>query len=124
MTTSTASDQVSLLSQTDGDDLSSARRVLGIEANALNSLAANLGENFILTIEVLSKIKGRVIISGMGNTSTMRSEAPLTTFGISVKPGVQFTKPPSLHTRLTRSRSPPHACAHMVRAISLVLAHS
>lgn len=68
MTTSTASDQVSLLSQTDGDDLSTARRVLGIEANALNSLAANLGENFILTIEVLSKIKGRVIISGMGKS--------------------------------------------------------
>ena len=68
MTTSTASDQVSLLSQTGGDDLSSARRVLGIEANALNSLAESLGENFILTIEVLSKIKGRVIISGMGKS--------------------------------------------------------
>ena len=46
MTTSTASDQVSLLSQTGGDDLSSARRVLGIEANALNSLAESFGNPF------------------------------------------------------------------------------
>ena len=63
-----ASDQVSVLSQKEGDDLSSARRVLEIEANALHSLAASLGENFVLTIDILSQIKGRVIISGMGKS--------------------------------------------------------
>src|SRR5579872_6730881 len=55
------------------------------------------------------------------NISTMTSEAPLTTCGISVKSGVQLTKPPSRSTRRMRSRSPPaaaRACANTLSAQS------
>ena len=41
------------------------------------------------------------------NTATIKSEAPLTTCGMSVNSGVQLTKPPSRRQRFTRSRSPP-----------------
>src|SRR6266849_3308275 len=40
------------------------------------------------------------------NAATSRSDAPLMTFGWSVKSGVQLTMPSNLTTRLTRSRSP------------------
>jgi hypothetical protein len=47
--------------------------------------------------------------AGLANTSTSRSEAPLTTLGWSVKSGVQLTKPVSFTTRFSRSKSPPQA---------------
>src|SRR3546814_1134870 len=59
------------------------------------------------------------------NTSTMRSEAPFTTFGWSVKSPVELTKPVSFTTRCPRSRSPPQAaltCAPMLMAQSLAAA--
>ena len=52
------------------------------------------------------------------NTCTIKSEAPLTTSGCCVKPGIALTKPVSLTQRLTRSRSPPQAsrsCAIRLR---------
>src|SRR3546814_10047728 len=55
----------------------------------------------------------------------MRSEAPFTTFGWSVKSPVEFTKPVSFTTRCTRSRSPPQAAftwATMLMAQSLAAA--
>ena len=45
--------------------------------------------------------------------TTMRSEQPFITCGIGSKSGVTFTKPLSFTTRLTRSRSPPHAALHL-----------
>ena len=42
-------------------------------------------------------------------TSTIRSEAPLMTFGWSVKSGAELTKPVSFTTRRSRSRSPSQA---------------
>jgi arabinose-5-phosphate isomerase len=61
-----------------GGDLDSARRVLKIEANALHSLAANLDKNFTLAIDILSKIKGRVIISGMGKSGHIANKIAAT----------------------------------------------
>ena len=61
-----------------GDDLIYARKVLKIEANALNALAENLGETFTLAIEILSKIKGRVIISGMGKSGHIANKIAAT----------------------------------------------
>src|SRR6266567_1093423 len=55
------------------------------------------------------------------NTSTKRSEAPLTTSGCCVNPGAALTKPVTLTTRLTRSRSPSSAmaaCAMTLRPAS------
>jgi len=40
------------------------------------------------------------------NAATIRSEAPLSTFGPSRKSGAELTKPPSRTTRTTLSRSP------------------
>jgi arabinose-5-phosphate isomerase len=71
-------DQSAAPSANMGGDLSSARRVLKIEANALHSLAANLDENFTLAIDILSKIKGRAIISGMGKSGHIANKIAAT----------------------------------------------
>jgi arabinose-5-phosphate isomerase len=71
-------DQPATPSTNMGGDLSSARRVLNIEANALHSLAANLDENFTLAIDILSKIKGRTIISGMGKSGHIANKIAAT----------------------------------------------
>ncbi len=50
------------------DVLASARRVLTIEADALRSLADQLNGDFDRAVEVLSKVTGRVIVTGMGKS--------------------------------------------------------
>lgn len=49
-------------------DLIEARRILTIEANAIQSLAQHLGTDFIQTIELLTHLRGRVILSGIGKS--------------------------------------------------------
>lgn len=49
-------------------DLDSARRVLGNEASALLALAQSLGDAFIEALDVLSGVKGRVVVTGMGKS--------------------------------------------------------
>ncbi len=51
-----------------GGDLVAARRVLGLEADALRALAASLDERFTGAIDLLRKTQGRVIVSGMGKS--------------------------------------------------------
>lgn len=48
--------------------LKTARRVISIEADALNKLETSLDESFDKAIELLLNAKGRVIISGMGKS--------------------------------------------------------
>src|SRR5215469_2582710 len=48
----------------------------------------------------------RACLPASPNTSTMRSENPLTTSGWSPKPSAELTMPSTLTTRLTRSRLP------------------
>ena len=48
--------------------LNVARRVITQEADALNTLSAQLGESFALAVNLLLNAKGRVIISGMGKS--------------------------------------------------------
>ncbi|BCW91127.1 Arabinose 5-phosphate isomerase KdsD [Alphaproteobacteria bacterium SO-S41] len=50
------------------DDLAVARRVLGIEAAALTSLAAAIDASFARAVDVLIGVTGRVIVSGMGKS--------------------------------------------------------
>ncbi len=45
-----------------------ARRVLGIEAAALNDLASRLDARFDAAVDLLAKCKGRVIVAGMGKS--------------------------------------------------------
>lgn len=45
-----------------------ARRVIGIEAEALRQLEASLDENFDRAVDLLLEARGRVIVSGMGKS--------------------------------------------------------
>lgn len=50
------------------DALATARRVLAIEARALDALAEGLDDNFTKAVDLLSRSEGRVIVSGMGKS--------------------------------------------------------
>lgn len=50
------------------DDASSARRVLGIEARALEALAARIGSEFSEAVSVLASCQGKVVVSGLGKS--------------------------------------------------------
>ncbi len=50
------------------DDVASARRVLRTEAQALEYLADGLGEVFVRAIDLLSRVGGRVIVTGIGKS--------------------------------------------------------
>ncbi len=48
--------------------LSSAKRVLRLEAEAIDSLAQGLDQAFVEAVEVLARVSGRVIVTGMGKS--------------------------------------------------------
>ena len=50
------------------DDLSSARRVLGLEADGIRLLADGLNETFSTAVDILQAMGGRVIVTGMGKS--------------------------------------------------------
>lgn len=50
------------------DDLIEAQRVLTLEAEAILCLGKSLGDDFKKTVDLLMKIKGRVILSGIGKS--------------------------------------------------------
>ena len=51
-----------------GDDLDVARRVLRDEAAGLIALAAALDQSFTAAVDLLARISGRVVVSGMGKS--------------------------------------------------------
>ncbi|MEI4471979.1 KpsF/GutQ family sugar-phosphate isomerase [Frigidibacter sp. MR17.24] len=55
---------------TDDSDvfLATARRVIGIEARALDLLGESLGESFAEALRLILKSRGRVVVSGMGKS--------------------------------------------------------
>ena len=52
----------------DFDAIAVARRVLGVEAEALLALSAGLGEAFVQAIELLAAARGRIICTGLGKS--------------------------------------------------------
>lgn len=52
----------------DSKFLTTARRVIRTEAQALNSLESSLNSTFDRAVELLLQVKGRVIVSGMGKS--------------------------------------------------------
>jgi arabinose-5-phosphate isomerase len=50
------------------DAVAVARRVLGVEADALAKLAKGLGPAFVQAVEVLAAAQGRVILTGIGKS--------------------------------------------------------
>lgn len=49
-------------------DVASAKRVLGIEAAALEDLAQCLGEDFTKALDIMAAVTGRIVVSGMGKS--------------------------------------------------------
>ncbi|MBF0268319.1 MAG: KpsF/GutQ family sugar-phosphate isomerase [Alphaproteobacteria bacterium] len=49
-------------------DLDSARRVLSLEAQALQSMAEGLDGAFLKALDILAAVAGRVVVSGMGKS--------------------------------------------------------
>jgi len=68
MVSYTASSTAEQTSISEHDDLQSARRVLGVEAAALDALAASLGDGFSRALAIFSATKGRVVVTGMGKS--------------------------------------------------------
>jgi arabinose-5-phosphate isomerase len=52
----------------DFDAVAVARRVLGVEADAMAKLAQSLGPAFVEAVEILAAVKGRVILTGIGKS--------------------------------------------------------
>ena len=50
------------------DDVSSAKRVLGIESEAISALADSLGDEFRRALDVISAVTGRLVVTGMGKS--------------------------------------------------------
>ncbi|WP_331255885.1 KpsF/GutQ family sugar-phosphate isomerase [Candidatus Bealeia paramacronuclearis] len=58
--------------------LEEARRVLTLEANSLESLANHLDHSFTETIEILNRIQGRVIVTGIGKSGHIANKIAAT----------------------------------------------
>lgn len=50
------------------DDLASARRVLGIEARALEAMSERLGDEFAEAVGILARCEGKVVVCGLGKS--------------------------------------------------------
>ncbi len=57
-----------MLTMTKNDIIRTGKNVLEIEAGAVKNLSARLGESFVKTVELLSRSKSRVIVTGMGKS--------------------------------------------------------
>jgi len=64
--------RITAISSTDSNtgkaDIASARRVLEHAKGGLDALAASLGDNFVAALDILSRVTGRTIVSGMGKS--------------------------------------------------------
>jgi arabinose-5-phosphate isomerase len=60
--------QVEERTETDQPDLTAARRVLDLEAAALDALSRALGQSFVESLDLLGAVRGRVIVTGMGKS--------------------------------------------------------
>jgi arabinose-5-phosphate isomerase len=54
--------------EADQPDLAAARRVLDLEAKALDALGRALGRSFVQSLDLISGVRGRVIVTGMGKS--------------------------------------------------------
>ncbi len=50
------------------DTLARARRVLKLEAEGLDAMAAALDDSFVRAVDILEKVEGRIIVTGMGKS--------------------------------------------------------
>jgi arabinose-5-phosphate isomerase len=53
---------------TAADHIARARRVLSLEAEALGALSDALDDSFVRAVEVLGRVSGRIVVTGMGKS--------------------------------------------------------
>jgi arabinose-5-phosphate isomerase len=53
---------------TAADHIARARRVLSLEAEALGALSEALDDSFVRAVEVLGRVSGRIVVTGMGKS--------------------------------------------------------
>ena len=61
-----------------GADLESARKVLRLEAEALDRLARGLGHSFVEALDALASVTGRIIVSGIGKSGHVANKIAAT----------------------------------------------
>jgi arabinose-5-phosphate isomerase len=49
-------------------DLAAAKRVVELEIAGLSALVKSMGDNVVKAIDIISRVKGRVVVSGMGKS--------------------------------------------------------
>ncbi len=64
--------------QETGADLESARKVLRLEAEALDRLANSLGQSFVDALDALASVTGRVIVTGIGKSGHVANKIAAT----------------------------------------------
>jgi len=66
-----------------GDLLREAKRVLAVEARAVERLGERVGDSFIRAVEILAEAQGRIIVSGIGKSGIIgrKIAATLTSTG-------------------------------------------
>lgn len=69
---------VGLLTNNTHDGLESARRVLRLEAAGIEALSRNLSDEFTHAVDLLGKVTGRVIVSGMGKSGHIATKIAAT----------------------------------------------
>ena len=56
------------LNETQTETLARARRVLTLEADGLTAMAGALDASFVRAVEMLEKVQGRIVVTGMGKS--------------------------------------------------------
>ncbi|MBL8661059.1 MAG: KpsF/GutQ family sugar-phosphate isomerase [Rhodospirillales bacterium] len=67
-----------MLTNNTHDGLESARRVLRLEAAGIDALSRNLSDEFTRAVDLLGKVTGRVIVSGMGKSGHIATKIAAT----------------------------------------------
>lgn len=62
----------------DTEILAEGRRVLGVEAAAVNALAARLDKTFVDAVRIVSQCQGRVVVSGIGKSGLIARKVAAT----------------------------------------------
>lgn len=93
-------------------DIVSAERVLRLEAEGLQSLARALDARFVAAVDALARVKGRVVVTGMGKSGHVARKIAATLASVGT---------PALYVHPAEAS---HGDLGMIKAIDVVLAIS
>ncbi len=84
------------MAQTKSEILAEAHRVLEVEAQALRSLASNIDDNFVKSVEAISACTGKLIVTGIGKSGQVGRKIS-STFSSTGTPSVYIHPSESSH---------------------------